>query len=192
MRALVYYVAATLDGYIAHEDGSFGGFPWDDAFGAALLAAFPETFPAPMRGDGATRAGNKHFDAVLMGRKTYEVGLREGLTSPYSTLDQYVFSRTLQESPDAAVTLVAEDAAEVVRRLKQGPGKDIWLCGGADLASTLLEAGLLDRMIVKLNPVLFGAGIPLFAGAVPQTALALTGSTNYDSGHVILHYDIHK
>ena len=46
MRRVTYYVAASVDGFIAHPDGSFGGFPWDDEFGAALLELFPETFPA--------------------------------------------------------------------------------------------------------------------------------------------------
>src|SRR5690606_32914308 len=100
MRELIYYVASTLDGFIAHEDGSFEGFPWDDAYGADLFASFPETIPAHLREGQSTRAGNKYFDAVLMGRKTYEVGLQEGITSPYPTLEQYVFSRTMKESPD--------------------------------------------------------------------------------------------
>lgn len=41
MRELIYYVAASLDGFIARKDGSFGGFPWDDTFGAHLLKTFP-------------------------------------------------------------------------------------------------------------------------------------------------------
>lgn len=191
MRDLIYYVAATLDGFIAHEDGSFDGFPWDDAFGADLFATFPETIPVHLRGD-ATRADNRWFDAVLMGRKTYEVGLREGVTNPYPTLDQYVFSRTLRQSPDPQVNLVSDDAIGVVKALKAQPGKAIWLCGGAVLAGTLLDAGLIDRLIVKLNPAVFGAGVPLFAGGVEPTALAMTDHTIYPSGHAVLHYRVER
>ena len=82
MRDLVYYIATSLDGFIAREDGSLGDFPWDPDFGAHILATFPETFPAHLRPGEVHRSGNKRFDAVLMGRKTYEVGLREGITSP--------------------------------------------------------------------------------------------------------------
>ena len=190
MRDVVYYVAVTLDGYIAHADGSFDGFPWDEAFVADLFASFPETIPAHLHRNRISRADNKWFDAVLMGRKTYEVGVREGITCPYPTLDQYVFSRTMQESPDEQVELVTEHAVEVVTGLKEQPGKAVWLCGGADLATTLLKASLIDRLILKVNPVLFGSGIPLFLNNIQPTELELTDSKAYGSGHVVLHYRV--
>lgn len=190
MRKIVYYIASTLDGFIAHEDGSFDGFPSDDDYVADLFASFPETFPPHLRGDDGTRVDNRWFDAVLMGRKTYEVGLKEGITNPYPTLDQYVFSRTMQDRPDPHVELVTENATDVVGALKQDAGKAIWLCGGGTLAATMLAANLIDELIVKLNPVLFGSGIPLFAGDVKQTDLELTDSKPYRSGHVLLHYSV--
>jgi dihydrofolate reductase len=190
MRKLIYFVASTLDGFIAHPDGSFGGFPWDEAYLAALLESFPETFPAPMRPGAPTRADNRWFDAVLMGRKTYEVGLREGLTSPYPTLAQYVFSRSMPESPHSEVTLVRDDVRDIVPDLKQQTGKAIWLCGGADLAGSLFAAGLVDELIVKVNPVLFGSGIPRLGPTVERTVLALTESVVYPSGHIRLHYSV--
>ena len=189
MRNLVYYIATTLDGYIAHEDGSFDGFSWDEEFIAALLESFPETIPVHMRG-AATRDQNTWFDAVLMGRKTYELGLEAGVTSPYPTLDQYVFSRSMETSLDADVTLVKHDAASFVQDLKKGEGKAIWLCGGADLAGTLMRAALIDQLIVKLNPVLFGSGIPLFSGSVEMTNLQLTKTQAFGGGQVILYYTV--
>jgi dihydrofolate reductase len=73
---------------------------------------------------------NRWFDTVLMGRKTYEVGLKDGFTNPYAHLRQYVFSRTMETSPDAAVTLVREDAIAQVKALKAEDGKDIWALRG--------------------------------------------------------------
>lgn len=188
MRKLIYYVAVTLDGFIADEDGSADAFPFSEEYAAELSALFPETFPGPFRTDGGTRADNKWFDAVLMGRKTYEVGLEVGITNPYPTLDQYVFSRSMKESPDTRVQLVSEKAVEVVAALKEDPGKAIWLCGGCDLATTLFSADLVDELIVKLNPVLFGSGIPLFGSSIQQSSLELKDSTIFSSGHVLLHY----
>lgn len=185
MRDVVYYVAATLDGFIARSDGSFGEFVWDDEFGSYLMEHFPETFPAPLR----TEVGpNRRFDTVLMGRATYEVGQREGLTSPYPTLDQYVFSRTLETSPDEAVTLVSDDALGRVRELKARDGKAIWLCGGSKLAGTLFGAGLIDEVILKVNPIVFGVGKPLFGQTTDATPLALRAMERFDSGHLILTY----
>ena len=191
MRDLIFYIASTLDGFIAHEDGSFDGFPWDEDFGADLFAIFPETFPAHLRNDNGKQP-NKWFDVVLMGRKTYEVGLQEGITNPYPTLDQYVFSRTLRESPDKQVKLITENAVQTVKSLKQKSGKGIWLCGGSDFASMLMEANLIDKLIVKLNPVVFGSGIPLFSEDIKQTALKLTDSKVYKSGHILLYYQIER
>lgn len=191
-RSIVYYVATTLDGFIAREDGSFAEFPWDDAFGADLLEAYPETFPTPFHGRQLSAADNNRFDAVLMGRKTYEVGLRGGLTSPYPSLQQFVFSTTLTESPDPAVTLVRQDAPAFVADLKQSPGRDVWLCGGGSLASTLYEAGLVDEVIVKLNPIVFGSGIPLLGGRVSAPGLTLREHRIYESGHAVLSYSVNS
>lgn len=190
MRNLVYYIATSLDGFIARPDGSFEDFPWDDEFIAAIRAAYPETLPAPFWDVERTRDDNQRFDAVLMGRKTYEVGLRGGLTNPYPTLDQYVFSRSMKENPDPAVTLVSQDAVGVVEALKRESGRSIWICGGSELATDLFEAKLVDEVIVKLNPVIFGTGIPLFSRSFKAELLELAESHVYPSGHVLLEYSV--
>ena len=192
MRPVVYYVAVTADGHIARDDGSFDAFPMDEEYLGALLAEFPETFPAQMRPDPAGREDNRHFDAVLMGRNTYEVGLAAGIASPYPTLDQYVFSTKMDTAPHPDVTLVRDSATDAVARLKRDTGKAIWLCGGAQLASTLLSAGLVDEIVLKLNPVLFGSGIPLLRRGIDPTRLRLLDSCTYPSGHVRLHYRIDR
>lgn len=192
MRELIYYIAATLDGFIAHEDGSFDGFTWDDEFIKHLLSEYPETIPAHLKEEGNSNDQNNVFDTVLMGRKTYEVGLEQGITNPYPTLDQYVFSQSMKVSPHMNINLVSENAFETVQSLKNKPGKAIWLCGGADLAGQLLAENLIDSLIIKLNPVVFGSGIPLFAGEVDPNALTLTTSKSFDSGHLILCYRVVK
>lgn len=171
MRLVKYHVAATVDGYIAHRDGSFDGFPMEGDHVDDFLASLAS------------------YDAVLMGTKTYEVGLKVGQTDPYPPLKPYVFSHSITESPDPRVELVADDAAGFVRRMKSEPGKDIWLCGGAELASTLLDAQVVDEIIVKLNPRLFGTGIPIMRGD-RVTALELQDTKVYDSGVVLLTYRV--
>jgi dihydrofolate reductase len=162
MRKLIYYVACTVDRFIARPDGSFDCFPAEGEHIAGLIESFPETVPGHLRGALGVRAANRHFDAVLMGRRTYEVGLAAGVTSPYPHLEQYLFSRTMTEAPDPGVELVPGDAVARVRRLKGQEGKGIWLCGGGDLAAALFPE--IDELILKVNPLVLGAGIPLFAG----------------------------
>jgi dihydrofolate reductase len=112
------------------------------------------------------------------------------VTNPYPHLKQYVFSRTMKESPDENVELVCENIVELVRELKNQTGKDIYLCGGADLATTLFAENLIDEIILKLNPVLLGSGIPLFKGVIKQTALELTDSKIYKNGVLLLFYRV--
>lgn len=175
MRALIYYVAASLDGFIAEPDGRFHRFPAGDH-----VAAFLETLP--------------RFGAVLMGRATYAVGLEHGVTSPYPMLaEQYVYSSTMTASPDPAVQLVGHDAVEHIAGLKNASGDDIWLCGGARLAGSLWRAGLIDQVWVKQNPLVLGAGIPLFGGeGLEPAALRLTDLRRFESGVVELRYAVDR
>lgn len=188
MRNLTYYVACSVDGYIAHLDGTFDGFLQSGDHLDALIQTFPETIPAHFRQVLGIKAENQQFDTVLMGRKTYEVGLNEGITNPYPHLRQYLFSRSLSTSPDSQVELISENAIAHIQHLKAENGQDIWLCGGATLAATLFAHHLIDTLILKLNPFLMGSGIPLLSGVINQTALTLTQSQTYGNGVVVLHY----
>lgn len=185
MRKLIYLVAVTVDGFIAAEDGSFSAFFTEGPQADDLRADFPEALPAVVRAaSGLTEV--RRFDAVLMGRASYDVALREGVTSPYSHLEQYVFSTSLKISPDKAVQVVADNALNFVRDLKERPGRDLWLCGGGKLASTLSSE--IDELILKVSPVLLGAGVPLFARALPVRPLRLLERKLYDNGFMRLHY----
>jgi dihydrofolate reductase len=190
MMEVTYYIACSLDNFIAHHDDSHGGFCFEPEYLADLAADFPETFPAHLRSMFGIDAPNQSFDVVLMGRNTYDVGFKAGISSPYPHLKQYLFSQSLSVSPDESVELVSSDAATFVQQLKQQPGKGIWLCGGAKLATTLFAAGLIDRLILKVNPFLMGEGIPLFADVIPQTALQLTEHKIHPTGVVVLHYQV--
>jgi dihydrofolate reductase len=164
---VVYLVAASLDGFIAHPDGSFDGFVWDDA----LVEDF--------MGDIAS------FGAVVMGRRTYDAGLAEGKTSPYPGRVQIVASRTMTASPDADVELVRDDLVGRVRRLRDEVSAPVWICGGGDVAGQLAAAGLIDRVVVKCNPVVFGDGIPLFGRDTPRLPLTLESIRRFDESGIL-------
>jgi dihydrofolate reductase len=172
VRKLKYVVASSLDGFICREDGSYDAFPTE---GDHIQAYFDSL---------------ASYDAVLMGRATYEVGLKIGVTSPYPTMQQYVVSSTMSESPDPAVQLVAGDVGGLVRRLKAEPGRDIYLCGGAKLATSLIDEGLVDEIGLKLNPIVLGSGIPFLHKTAEPVDLALTDERRFDSGVVFLSYSV--
>ncbi|MGH3323823.1 MAG: dihydrofolate reductase family protein [Streptomyces sp.] len=180
MRALTYYVGATLDGFIADSDGQYGFLPVEPDVMEAMNAQHPETVPVQARGHfGLTDVANKRFDTVLMGRTTFEPALRAGITSPYSHLRQCVFSRTLGPV-DPEVEIISSDPVPFVRDLKRQDGMDIWLCGGGRLAGALL--GEIDELIVKRYPLVIGNGIPLFTGPCDLAAFAPTTSRRFESG----------
>ena len=172
MRKLKYYVACSVDGFIAHEDDSWDGF----LFEGEPVKDYIESL--------------NHFDIVFMGRRTYEMGLKDGKTDPYPTMKSYVFSRTMKESPDPKVEIVKENIGELVRSLQQENGQDIYLCGGAKLATSMFAEKLIDELVLKINPFIMGSGIPLFSGIVKQTSLKLIKSMTYDNGFVVLHYQV--
>ncbi|MFB8274310.1 dihydrofolate reductase family protein [Nocardia colli] len=165
MRKLTYYVASTIDGYIATEEGSVDFFPVGGDHGPAITAQYPETLPTKVRESMGIDKRNRYFDTVLMGRKTHDFGVRTGTSSPYAHLKQYVVSTTLPENPDPDVELIASDPLAKVRELKRDNGLGIWLCGGGELAQELLPE--IDQIFLKLYPVLLGRGKSLF-GSGPR------------------------
>lgn len=185
MRKLTYYVGSSVDGFIAGPGGSVDFFPVADDVIEYIVAEFPETLPTHVRAALGVQRENRHFDAVIMGRATYDPALQEGITSPYSHLKQYVVSRSLTSSPDPDVSITSDPIA-TVRELKQEHGAGIWLAGGARLAGTLLPE--IDELIVKIYPIAIGSGLPLLGADFTPTQLTLTASTLLDSGTAIMRY----
>ncbi|MDG4864220.1 dihydrofolate reductase family protein [Streptomyces sp. T-3] len=195
MRKLVYFIAVTLDGCIAGPDGSDptsgpnAFWPINQDYVQHLVAEYPETLPGPARDAFGITGEGAHFDTVLEGRRTYQNGLDAGVDNAYPHLRHYVFSRTLTEAPDPAVEIVSSDPVAKVRELKQEDGKDIWLCGGGELAGVLYSE--IDRLIVKIAPLTVGSGTPLFGQKTPfdPTPFTLADSKILESGTMFLTYE---
>ena len=188
MRNLIYFIACTTDGFIARENGSFDFFPMAGEHLPFIVREYPETIPGHLRQDLGVRGENRHFDSVVMGRHTYEVGAAIDITSPYPHLQQFIVSSSMAGSPHPDVHLVSSDPVALVRGLKQEPGLGIWLCGGAHLAGALYDE--IDELILKVNPVVVGTGIPLFRGAAGPTCLELTDHLTFAGGVAVHHYSV--
>lgn len=190
MRKLVYYVAMTLDGYIAGPDGADPSgadyFPLTPDVVKYIVEHYPETLPGPARAALGIDSPGQTFDTVLEGRASYEIGLAAGLTDAYPHLRHLVFSTTL-ESRDPDVEIVRSDALERVRALKAEEGKDLWLVGGGTLAHSLLPE--IDRLVLKQNRSVIGTGIPLFDGPFQPHMFRPVDETLLDSGLRVLTYD---
>ncbi|GAA2124306.1 dihydrofolate reductase family protein [Glycomyces algeriensis] len=186
-RELTYYIGTSLDGFIAGPNDEIEPLMAFLDVHEAIKEEWPETVPTHIRPAlGIADAPNLHFDTLVMGRRTYDPGLAVGVTSPYSHMEQYVFTNSLSDDTDKDVNFVSGDPLALVRDLKAREGKGIWLCGGANLASAL--ASEIDQIIVKRYPVLFGGGIPMFAGAYEPVPFTLTENRVFESGAAIQTY----
>jgi dihydrofolate reductase len=157
---IIYYVAASLDGYIATPDG---GIEW--------LRPFEQS--GEDYGYGEFYAS---VEAVLLGRLTYEKCL-EFPEWPYAGKPYWVFSRGKGNTP---ATVVAEMERRGLRRA--------WLVGGGKLAASFRAERLITEYIVSVIPVLLGSGIALFDGPAALEPLKLLGAKTYESGIVQLRY----
>lgn len=191
MRKLTYFVAATIDGFVAGPSGDDptgedGFFLMTGDHMDAIFADYPDIIPGHVRQALGIDTANKVFDTVLEGRRSYEIGLKAGIPDAYPHLRHIVFSSSIKESPAPAVEIVPTDPIEKVRELKQEDGKRIWLCGGGKLAAALRPE--IDELILKLHPVTIGTGIRLFEGDFRPDRFDLTETHVYDSGVMFLTY----
>lgn len=193
-RTLTYFVGATIDGFVAGPERDDptgpGGFlvPTEDYVGF-LVKEYPETLPVMARDALGVSGPGTRFDTVLEGRRSYEIGLAAGVPNAYPHLRHFVFSTTLDSAPDPAVELVRDDPVQCVRELKKEPGKGIWIVGGGSLANALRSE--IDELIVKLNPVTIGNGVPLWgadATFTPET-WTRTDVTVLSGGTTVIYYN---
>lgn len=164
MRKLIYYVAVSVDGFIAGPDGRTDLFLSEGDHMAWLIEHYPETIPGHVRGLlGLAETPSREFDTVLLGRATHQIAVDEGLASGYPHLRQYVVTHRPEELPaEDGLSASDEDPIALVQRLKAEESPlDIWLCGGGALAGALVDE--IDEFRLKVNPLLLGAGIPLVA-----------------------------
>lgn len=188
MRTLTYLIASTLDGVItgpANDNPDF--FLFEGPHAEPQLREYPEMVPTQLRSLlGLEETPNRHFDTVLQGRGSYEIGLADGHTNTYRHLRSIVFSTTMTQSPDPTVELVRTDPLQMVRELKQESGAGIWLCGGGRLAATLRPE--IDEIVLKLHPIIAGDGVRLFDGGFEPQEYGLTDHVVYDNGVMTLTY----
>ncbi|RXZ79897.1 dihydrofolate reductase [Paenibacillaceae bacterium] len=154
-RPVVLYIAATLDGYIARENGEIDWLLNVEGEGDNGYSTFYET-----------------IDTVLIGKKTYDQTFELAEEFPYADKKCYVFTHSAQP-PNPHVTFVNEDVAGFVQQLKVQEGSKIWIVGGADILDVLMKEKLVDEFIVAIAPVILGNGIPLFKPNNPEMKLTL-------------------
>lgn len=171
MRKVIYFVAASVDGYIADRNGGidwlFDDFDFDN--------------------DPVYQSLMQRVDTVVMGRKTYDVAMSFG-EYPYQGMDGYVFSRANAGEFTDFVKFIDDKPDQFIKGLQAEKGKDVWFLGGAELAQEFLEKDLIDEFVIGQHPVALGGGVPLWPEGFDPIELNLLNTVHYDNGLVMLHY----
>jgi dihydrofolate reductase len=167
MRKIILFIATSLDGYIASKDGSVDWLFTDSDYG--------------------TKSFMKTIDTILMGRKTYKQALEFGLEY-YAGKKIYVFTKSKKMKSAEGVEIINEDAISFTRKLKRKKGKNIWLMGGGELATSLQKKNLIDEYMLFVHPVLLGEGIPLFSDISGIKTIKLKSYKKFSSGLVRINY----
>ncbi|HWL26233.1 MAG TPA: dihydrofolate reductase family protein [Ureibacillus sp.] len=140
----------------------------------------------------------KQIDTILYGRKSYDLWGEFASQTPdesdkemwdlIHSKDKIVFSKTQTTSTDPKVRYINENIMEEVVKLKNQPGKDIWLYGGSDLITTFINLGIVDEFRLSVHPVILGGGKPLFIDIEKRINLHLVDTRRFPSGVVQLIY----
>lgn len=175
MRKVVLGMNVSLDGYVATSDG---GLDWAFAnFDDELFASAMESL--------------SQIDTGLIGRVNYGEQAaawpnREGpMADIMNNMNKVVFSKTLTQVEWKNSRLATGTPAEEIARLRQEPGKAIGVAGGARLAQSLSQQGLIDEYRLTVHPVALGSGKPLFVAPI---TLKLLSSRALASGVLVLTY----
>ena len=177
MRKVIAWEMVTVDGYFEGPNRNIDWFVFDDELEKYIL----ET--------------QMSADTLLFGRVTYQMMAAywpsaEGRIADFmNAAPKVVFSRTLDRVEWNNTTLVRDGIPAEIAKLKQQPGKNIFLFGSANFASTLTQHGLIDEYRLGVNPVVLGSGRPLFNGGRKELGLKLLETRPLKSGVVILHYE---
>jgi dihydrofolate reductase len=175
MGHVTLYIATSVDGYVADEDGAVD---WLDQFrsdseGSEEAGGYAEFFES--------------VDCLVMGATTYQQVLGFG-EWPYGETPTYVFTHRELSPATEAVGFVDGDVAAVIEELERRHDH-VWLVGGAQLAQSFLREGEIDDLRLFLAPILLGGGIRLFGDGYDRQHLRLVDAASDDSGIVEHRYE---
>lgn len=186
MRNVILNLAITFDGMIEGPDGELDWIVKDDEFdyGDILNEILSDKDIIFYGRVAYEKFGNQHPDPQTGSkiRDAYQL---------LNSKKKYVFSTTMKNEP-AGVVVIDSNIRDRVMEIKQQPGKNIWLYGGAGIATTFLNLNLLDEIRLAIHPVLLGKGKPLFQHIEQKQDLILLESKKYKSGVTLVKYKVKK
>ncbi|MDE3182026.1 MAG: dihydrofolate reductase [Bacteroidota bacterium] len=186
MRNLIFFMHTSLDGFVAGLNGEMDWINLDET-----LFDFVATM-------------TDKADTALYGRVTYEMMQNYWPTAGeqpnaskhdkehsawYNKVSKVVLSKTISEKGLYNTTVISDQLADNINKLKQQEGKNILIFGSPGASQSLLNEGLIDEFWLFVNPVILGQGMPLFKDITGTTKLKLAESKTFSCGVIALHYE---
>jgi len=182
MAKLIYSAIASLDGYVADENGNFDWAAPDEE-----VHAFVNDLERPI---GTYLYGRRMYEVMKYWETAPTTGDQAPVVRDYAELwqvaDKVVYSKTLEEVSSARTRIERDFDPEAVRKLKASAARDITV-GGPELAAQAIKAGLVDEVHLFLTPVVVGGGNPALPSGV-RVNLELLDERRFGHGVVHLHY----
>ena len=181
MRKVILFNLMTLDGYFEGPNHNIDWHNVDAEFNEFAIEQISNT------------------DGLIFGRVTYELMAAywptlEAIQSDpiiadwMNKLPKYVISRKLDRVDWANSLLIKGDAVVELRKIKEQPGKDLFIFGSADLSTTLIQNNLIDEYRIIINPILLGQGTPMFKGLKDPIRMQHIQTRSFRNGNVLLYY----
>ena len=170
MRKVILGVAVSLDGYIEGPSGEYDWCFMDQDYGMSEFL--------------------KETDAVVMGRKSFDLVKTLKGANPWDGMVTYVVSNTLKLDDAKNTQVISGDLETEIRKLKNSPGKNIWLFGGAQLTASFINLSLVDELWLSVHPILLGSGKILFQQIQGRKKLKLLDVKTYETGLVSIKYGL--
>ena len=171
MAELIYYVASSIDGFIADTEG---GVDWLDSINSSGI-------------DHGYNDFYSGIDSLIIGRGTYDQILEFG-DWPYPDKPSWVMTAKHYESTNKDIILSEKSPQEVMKEITGKGFKRTWLVGGGKLAQSFHNAGLITEYFISIIPIILGGGIHLLAVPAHQTSLVLKETNRFDTGVVQVRY----
>lgn len=175
LRKIKLYIAVSLNGKIASAEGSVDWL---------------ERIPKPDNSDYGYLEFYNSVDTTIQGYNTYKQVIDWGIEFPYKGKKNYVLTKKQDVKNTEYVEFISENPVDFIKGLKEKRGGDIWLIGGGQANTLILNAGLLDEIHIFVMPIILSGGIELFDAFPEETQLILIETISYSTGVVGLKYKI--
>lgn len=159
MRKIILFIAMSLDGYISDSNGNVDWLEEQNNDNENI-----DTYSGFI----------KNIDTIIMGWNTYHQIVTQLSPSewPYTGINTYIITHN-KESSSKEIHFTSVSPSELLKELKTTDGKNIWVCGGADIVQQLIKENLIDEYYISVIPILLGNGIPLFRKSPVKINLSL-------------------